>query len=105
MKKKFNPKKFNRFILLSLCIISFILLIILSLYYVLLNVNTQPKTTVLIEYTIEQGDTYWSIAKEYCSDNEDIRVLIYDMQKLNNIPAGDLRPGDVLEIPVEVKGD
>lgn len=38
-----------------------------------------------IQYFVEDGDTLWSIASEYNFNNEDVRKVIYRIQKYNGI--------------------
>jgi predicted Zn-dependent protease len=49
---------------------------------------------------VRAGDTLWQIAAAYKSDGQDIRRLIYDICQINNISAGELRAGDMIQIPV-----
>lgn len=38
-----------------------------------------------IEYTVASGETLWTIAKEYCPEDMDVRDYIYEIKKLNNM--------------------
>lgn len=51
-----------------------------------------------INYTISRGDTLWSIAREYCPEDMDIRDYI---DRLHISPK--LYPGQVITILEEVK--
>lgn len=53
-----------------------------------------------VTYKVQQGDTLWSIAKQYLEPNENIRSLVYDIKKANDIGAL-LQPGQALQIPVK----
>lgn len=53
-----------------------------------------------VTYKVQQGDTLWSIAKQYLEPNENIRSLVYDIKKANDIGAF-LQPGQALQIPVK----
>jgi len=64
------------------------------------------KTTVSgmeeIQYdsvVVMHGDTLWDIADQYCN-GMDIRNYIHEVCKINNISAGNIYPGQVLEIPI-----
>lgn len=50
-------------------------------------------------FQVLQGDTLWEIAREYLSPGEDIREVIYDIKKLNNMDTGYIYPGDIIKIP------
>ncbi len=51
--------------------------------------------------TISSGDTLWSIAQQYKSDNSDIREYIHDIKKLNKLDSGLLIENTSIIIPVE----
>jgi LysM repeat protein len=51
-------------------------------------------------YVVQPGDTLWSIAGEYNQQGKDVRKLIYDIRKINDITPV-INPGQVLEIPVK----
>ena len=46
------------------------------------TIYTPPKTEFI---TVQQGETLWTICREYCPDNMDIREYIDKIQRLNNI--------------------
>lgn len=57
----------------------------------------------LIEYRakVHNGDTLWGIASRIATDHEDIREVIYRMQKDNGIRnPGELQPGTELIVRV-----
>lgn len=48
---------------------------------------------------VEEGETLWDIAAGLSSDDQDIRKVIYDLAKLNNIaPDADLKVGQKIVI-------
>lgn len=48
---------------------------------------------------VEEGETLWDIASELSSDEQDIREVIYDLAKLNDIaPDADLKVGQKIVI-------
>ena len=63
----------------------------------------QP-TTEIISYQkqVEEGDTLWDICKEISNDEVDVRLLVWQAMKDNNISdCGALRPGTVITVNVE----
>lgn len=63
----------------------------------------QP-TTEIISYQkqVEEGDTLWDICKEISKDEVDVRLLVWQAMKDNNIKdAGELKPGTVITVNVE----
>ena len=63
----------------------------------------QP-TTEIISYQkqVEDGDTLWDICREIGKDDVDVRLLVWQAMKDNNISdCGALRPGTVITVNVE----
>ena len=48
-------------------------------------------------YTVEQGETLWSISKQFAPESSDVREYIYLLQEKNNIGA-DLQSGQTIKI-------
>lgn len=46
------------------------------------------------------GDTLWSIAKENCGDDADIRGAVSDIKAANGMRSSTIHPGDMLYVPV-----
>lgn len=91
-----NKRKFIR----SLVVLAgLIMLILLGMS------NTYSKTEVAYkEDYILEGDTLWSVAEEQTQTNEyyknkDIRDVVYEIKKLNNIENGNLDIGQKIVIP------
>lgn len=78
-------------------IIGIIVIILLSIYAIILRINEKQINYTEIEYTIESGDTLWSIAEEYANENEDLREYIYKIKKVNNITSN-LEVGQTIKI-------
>jgi LysM repeat protein len=96
MKKEDTMKyKLHGFGTIIISIILLILLII-SIYRTFYSTQTvaAQSTDTYQTYIVKPGDTYWHIASLYV--NGDPRKFIYDIEKLNSIPADDLRPGQSL---------
>ncbi|MEG0918491.1 MAG: LysM peptidoglycan-binding domain-containing protein [Anaerovoracaceae bacterium] len=51
---------------------------------------------------IVAGDTMWDIAQRYKSPDTEIREAIYMICKVNDINAGDLVPGILIDIPLNI---
>ena len=63
------------------------------------NVETKYK-----EEYIYAGDTLWSIAKEELENNKyfegkDIRYVVDELKKVNNLSSSNLSEGDKIKIP------
>lgn len=98
--KKFrivNKKKFV-FSIFSI----FIFLTIISLFVCKSSYSSGKLKYKEIE--VISGDTLWTIAKEENRNNayyegKDIRYVVYDIDKLNNIGNNILREGDRIKVP------
>ncbi len=55
--------------------------------------------TQYVSVKVEAGDTLWNLAKEYGPSNVDLRRVIYEIEKINNIDAGSLQTGMIITIP------
>lgn len=68
------------------------------------GVYLNQPTTEIISYQkqVEEGDTLWDICKEISKDEVDVRLLVWQAMKDNNISdCGALRPGTVITVNVE----
>ena len=59
--------------------------------------NTKDRFTVV---EVTYGDTIWDIAREYLSDDMDVREAVHLIMSINDISAEELQPGQCLKIPV-----
>lgn len=50
------------------------------------------------EVIVRPGDTLWSIAKDAVGETEDVRQVIYNIQKENHLPSGNIYPGMKLKV-------
>ena len=98
-RKKYRIKSKFRFIV-SLIIIS----VIATSFNIITGLcNSSAITeTQYANVAVEYGDTLWAIADDYTPEDTDIRETIYQICKINNIDASELRPGMILKIPVRI---
>ena len=63
----------------------------------------QPTTEIITyQKQVEEGDTLWDICREVGKDEVDVRLLVWQAMKDNNIKdAGELKPGTVITVNVE----
>jgi hypothetical protein len=81
--------------------------IVLSLVFIVLVLaHFVPQRGVLagsgdqfVMTTVRQGDTLWDIAVRMSKDDADIRRVIFDVRKVNNLVSTRVMPGDVLRVP------
>jgi LysM repeat protein len=50
-------------------------------------------------YTVEAGDTLWSVATEHYPASEDPRVTVEVIRDANDLPDAQIYPGTRLELP------
>lgn len=55
-----------------------------------------PEYTVVL---VKSGDTLWDLAKAYGPGNADIREVICEIGRINDVSAYTLRPGMEISIP------
>lgn len=81
-----------------------ILMLIIAMSIILSdNIYSKADTTYKTEYII-YGETLWSIAEKESKnnkyyENKDIRYIIYDLKKLNNLSTCELSEGQKIKIP------
>ncbi len=86
---------------LALVIIStIVVMLVLLLATAVHAVGGSPVET--IEYQVRSGDSLWSIADTIAEDGEDLRGVVATIRHLNDLSTVVIRPGDVLELPVDL---
>lgn len=53
--------------------------------------------------TVAQGDTLWDIACRHAESKEDVRVVMDRIAKANQLKAGQIYPGQVLNVPLRMQ--
>jgi len=84
-----NKRRFFTFICTSIVLA----LIIINT----LTVNAE-KATGYKTICVKSGDTIWSIAMTH-TDNDDIRKVVYEIQKANSIEEGVIKVGQRIKVP------
>lgn len=93
-----NKTKFFRMLVILLISISIMLIVCINKSYS--NSNENYKTEIVLN-----GDSLWSIAKSEIEKNKyfknkDIRDVIFEIKKVNNLEKSDLSEGMKLKIPI-----
>lgn len=87
-----DMKKFKKFMFFT------ILLISTCMFTLIFTINAYSKDIPQYDYVVvAEGDTLWTIASNYSTDG-DIRELIYEISKENNIKNAIIHPGDKIRI-------
>lgn len=67
-------------------------------------VGSFSQATEIISYQkeVEKGDTLWDICSKIATNEEDVRFLVWQAKRDNNITdSGNLQPGTVIVVNVE----
>lgn len=64
-----------------------------------LNLAYSSNDDDYAEMAIISGDTLWEIAKNNNPYNDDIRKIVYEIMKINNMKSAELKVGSVIKIP------
>lgn len=52
------------------------------------------------EIKIVEGDTLWTLALDYVSDEYDVRRMIYEIREFNKMDTSDIYEGEVIRVPI-----
>ena len=66
---------------------------------------SRPTEKYVVKTVAGEGDTLWDLVGSVMDDegdHRDVREVIYWTRKISNI-KGDLQPGDIILIPIEVR--
>lgn len=62
--------------------------------------DVPQQATEVQTYAVQSGDTLWSIAQGVARPGEDVRDVVIQLQRLNELSSGSLMAGQVLMLPV-----
>ncbi|MEW6723595.1 MAG: LysM peptidoglycan-binding domain-containing protein [Bacillota bacterium] len=62
-------------------------------------VAARQSAVAYVEIVVEPGDTLWAIAQRYTSPGQDLRELVWELRRINQLPDALLHPGQVLRVP------
>ena len=97
-KRHIRLKNKKRFVIFLSSILILIVISMMNLFTQTLVWGTSKNT--YMEVLVKKGDTLWSIAERYNSNNKDIRKFINEIMRENNINSAMLMHGDTLKIPI-----
>lgn len=91
---------YRKFIMSMTLLIVLFLIFLLTLCNTVLSYGTPVYSTIYVEY----GDTLWHISEVQANTNlyyegKDIRYVIKDIRKINNLTSCSIYPGQELLIP------
>lgn len=91
MKNKTLPNKIKTILILS---------IMLLLFVSIPGKASNKKEVSYREYFVLKGDTVWSIASRFKTENMDIRDYMYEIEKTNEIKNSKIYENNKLIIPI-----
>ena len=53
-----------------------------------------------VTYTVKPGDTLWEIASDMTAEGDDVRVLVQEVRRLNDLSTSLIMPGQKLALSV-----
>ena len=86
----------------KMCILISVLFLGLLIFF---NVSYSNSEVEYKNRIVSRGETLWSISKDEqennkYSENEDIRKIIFEIRKINELPNNELYEGLELKIPI-----
>ena len=57
-----------------------------------------------IEIIVKRGDTLWNIAIKNMPKKYDVRKMVYEIMKFNEMEDANIYPGDFIKIPIKYNG-
>lgn len=87
--------------------ISFIALILIAIIitiFIFTNNNKVYSSTYeekYLEIMVEQGDTLWNIAINNMPIKYDVRKMVFEIIKFNEMKNANIYPGDLIKIPIK----
>lgn len=100
MRKKYRIKSRIRFTLFM----TIAILMIISITGTLIGANQAESLTkpVYSEIIVQSGDTLWNLAEQFGPDGKDLREVVYEICRINDISADSIYPGQAILIPVYI---
>ncbi len=97
LKREKKTKSNKKFI----AIISVIILLTITLITLYTVNGLTEKEIYYKNIEIKNGQTLWKIVENEFGNNINIRKYVYQIKQINNLENSNIRPGQVIKIPVE----
>jgi nucleoid-associated protein YgaU len=57
------------------------------------------RSAEVVGYTVQPGDTLWQLASRVAAPRQDVRGVIFELERLNGLPRAELTAGQQLVLP------
>ncbi|MCR4805203.1 MAG: LysM peptidoglycan-binding domain-containing protein [Clostridia bacterium] len=92
-----NKTRFTAFVAIMIILAACIIGTVLGF-----NTISGASTREFVQVRVQSGDTLWGLAKEYGPADADVRLIVYEICKLNGVSADSLQTGQFITIPREL---
>ena len=102
--------KLNKFLEFVLKIITIVLMVLLAIVLIIVVAKVikanefDSEKYEIVEYTVNRGDTIWSIGEQHKIPSEDVRRWIFEVEKLNEKDLDIIQPRQVIYIYSAIEG-
>lgn len=99
-----QPKWFHLSNILSNNVVKFVITSVLVVMFMGMSFSkTESLPANFVDIQVRSGDTVWTIASQYTSDKEDIRVLVHAITKINGLNRNAfIYSGQTLKVPTPI---
>ena len=91
----------NRFRFITFLVALFVVLSFTFLSFLNISSARSAKQETYLTVEVMPGDTLWQIAREFGPKNMDVREVIYNICKINDITAETLQAGQTILVPTK----
>ena len=76
------------------------LIVVMAAHVAFSKTSSDEVSRSVVSVVVQEGDTLWSIAKEYKPEGYDIRKYVYEVSANNGIKDGNIVCGQTIFVPV-----
>lgn len=91
-----NSKRFFSFITFILLFFS----LVLTLIFTFSKAHSSSYSQEYKEYHVVTGDSLWDISLRNMPEDYDVRKMVYDIKKLNDMETSEIYHGDAIKVPI-----
>ena len=84
----------------SVALIIVMVFVVMAAHVAFSKTSSEEVGRSVVSVVVKEGDTLWSIAKEYKPQGYDIRKYVYEVSANNGIKDGNIICGQTIFVPV-----